>query len=86
MENTTVSGRVDKDVLKKLELLAKATSRFKFIFAGRGELEMGKADIVIDRMRQELNQHLSMAYEKVAKELIWNHLDQFFPFTNVGKW
>ena len=27
MENTTVSGRVDKDVLKKLELLAKATSR-----------------------------------------------------------
>ena len=50
---------------------------FKFIFAGRGELEMGKADIVIDRMREELNKHLSMAYEKVAREVIWNHLDKF---------
>jgi RHH-type rel operon transcriptional repressor/antitoxin RelB len=27
MENTTVSGRVDKDLLEKLELLAKATAR-----------------------------------------------------------
>ena len=27
MENATVSGRVDKDLLEKLELLAKATSR-----------------------------------------------------------
>lgn len=59
---------------------------FKFIFARQSELEMGKADIVLDGMRQELNQHLSMAYEKVAKEVIWNHMDQFFPFTNVGKW
>jgi AAA+ ATPase superfamily predicted ATPase len=59
---------------------------FKFIFTGLSELEMGKADMVLDRMRQELNQHLSMAYEKVAKEVIWNHMDQFFPFTSVGKW
>jgi AAA+ ATPase superfamily predicted ATPase len=59
---------------------------FKFIFTGRGELEMGKADIVLNRIRQELNQYLSMAYEKVAKEVIWNHMETFFPFTYTGKW
>jgi AAA+ ATPase superfamily predicted ATPase len=59
---------------------------FKFVFTGRGELEMGKADIVLDRIRQELNQYLSMAYEKVAKEVIWSHMEKFFPFTYVGKW
>jgi AAA+ ATPase superfamily predicted ATPase len=46
---------------------------FKFVFAGWGELEMGKTDIVLDHLRQGFNQHLSMAYEKVAKEVIWNH-------------
>ena len=59
---------------------------FKFIFTGRGELEMGKTDIVLDRLRQELNYHLSMAYEKIAKEIIWNHMENFFPFSNVGRW
>ena len=59
---------------------------FKFIFTGRGELEMGKTDIVLERLRRELNQHLSMSYEKVAKEVIWDHMEKIFPFSNVGRW
>jgi AAA+ ATPase superfamily predicted ATPase len=59
---------------------------FKFIFTGRGELEMGKTDIVLDRIRQGLTQHLSLVYEKVAKEVIWNNMEKFFPFTKIGKW
>jgi AAA+ ATPase superfamily predicted ATPase len=59
---------------------------FKFVFTGRGELEMGKTDIVLDRIRQNFNQHLSLVYENVAKEVIWNHMGKFFPFSNVGRW
>ena len=59
---------------------------FKFVFTGRGELEMGRTDIVLDRIRQKFNQHLSFVYEKVAIEIIWDHIDKFFPFTNVGRW
>ena len=59
---------------------------FKFVFTRRGELEMGKADIVLDHIRQRLNQHLSLVYEKVAKELIWNHSESLFPISKVGKW
>ena len=25
-------------------------------------------------------------YEKIAKEVIWNKMDSFFPFTKIGKW
>lgn len=59
---------------------------FKFVFTRRGELEMGKTDVVLDQIRQRFNQHLSLAYEKVAKELIWYHMETFFPFAKVGKW
>jgi hypothetical protein len=59
---------------------------FKFVFTGRGELEMGRSDIVLDRIRQRFNQHLSLSYEKVAKEVIWNHSERFFPIAKIGKW
>jgi AAA+ ATPase superfamily predicted ATPase len=59
---------------------------FKFVFTRRGELEMRKADIVLDHIRQSFNQHLSIVYEKVAKELIWKHSESFFPIIKIGKW
>jgi len=59
---------------------------FKFVFTARGELEMGKTNIVLGRIRQKFNQHLSLAYEKVAKELIWNHVESFFPISKIGRW
>lgn len=59
---------------------------FKFVFTGHGELEMGRTDIVLDRIRQKFNQHLFLVFEKIAIEVIWNHIDKFFPFTNVGRW
>ncbi len=59
---------------------------FKFVFTGRSELEMGKTKIVLDRIRQRFTQHLSFVYEKVAKEVIWNHSESYFPITKIGKW
>jgi len=59
---------------------------FKFVFTARGELEMGKADNVLKRIRKRFDQHLSIAYEKVAKELTWKHAERFFPISKIGKW
>ena len=59
---------------------------FKFVFTRRGELEMGKADTVLNYMRERANQHLSLVYEKVAQEVIWNNTERFFPFAKVGRW
>jgi len=59
---------------------------FQFIFTGRGELEMGKTDIVLNRIRQRFSQHLSLVYEKIAKDILWNNMDSFFPFTKIGRW
>jgi AAA+ ATPase superfamily predicted ATPase len=59
---------------------------FRFVFTGRGELEMGKTDIVLDRVKLRFDQHLSFIYEKIAKDVLWNHMEVFFPFTRIGKW
>ncbi|MGD8257377.1 MAG: DUF234 domain-containing protein [Desulfobacterales bacterium] len=39
-----------------------------------------------DWLRQRFNQHLFLVYEKVAKEVIWNHTESFFPIAKIGKW
>jgi AAA+ ATPase superfamily predicted ATPase len=31
-------------------------------------------------------QHLSSAYEKVAIEVLWRHMDRLFPFASIGRW
>jgi len=59
---------------------------FKFVFTGRGELEMGKTDIVLDRIKLRFDQHLSFVYEKIAKDVLWNNMESFFPFTKIGRW
>jgi len=37
---------------------------FKFVFTGHGELEMGKTDIVLDRIKLRFDQHLSFVQEE----------------------
>lgn len=59
---------------------------FKFIFPRRSELEMGRVDEVLSSIREGMPQHLSSVYEKVAIELLWKHMDRFFPFTYIGRW
>jgi len=59
---------------------------FKFVFPVRAELEIGRGDQVLDRIREALPQHLAGVYEKVARETLWNHREQFFPFVSAGRW
>ncbi|NOZ68766.1 MAG: ATP-binding protein [Deferribacteres bacterium] len=59
---------------------------FRFIFPKRGELEMGRLREVLAGINKELPMHLSIIYEKTAIEILRNHMDNFFPFTAIGRW
>ena len=59
---------------------------FKFIFPRRGELEMERTDNVLSSIKEETPQYLSSVYEKVAIEVLWRHMDMFFPFASIGRW
>ena len=59
---------------------------FRFIFARRAEIEMGRVEAVVNGFRENMPQYLSMIYEKIATETLWQHIDKFFPFTALGRW
>lgn len=59
---------------------------FKFIFPHRAALELDRAEDVIIRIKNGMQQHLSVVYEKVSRNTLWQYMDSFFPFTAVGKW
>jgi AAA+ ATPase superfamily predicted ATPase len=59
---------------------------FRFIFPWRGELELGRIDDVLLRVKKGMPQYVSFVYEKVAKEVLWRYVDRIFPFKAVGKW
>lgn len=59
---------------------------FRFIFPWRGELEVGRVDDVLSKIKRGMSQYISFVYEKVARETIWRFTDLFFPFEKAGKW
>lgn len=59
---------------------------FKNIFPRKGELEMDMEDAVLNDIKASLPQYLSFIYEKIAKELLIQYSEHFFPFTKIGKW
>jgi len=59
---------------------------FKNVFPRKGELEMDMEDPVLNDIKASLPQYLSFIYEKIAKELLIQHSEHFFPFTKIGRW
>ena len=59
---------------------------FSFVFPKRGELEMDRTEEALGSIQQRLPHHFAAAYEKVAMETLWNHMQKFFPFSALGKW
>ena len=59
---------------------------FRFVFPRRGELEMGRIDAVAADIVSRLPAYLGGAYEKVARETLISHVDDFFPFAAIGRW
>lgn len=59
---------------------------FRFIFPRRAEIEMEQVERVVHGIKQDMPQYLSIVYEKVAKDVLWEHSHLFFPFDSIGKW
>lgn len=59
---------------------------FRFVFPRRAELEMGRLDHVAAHIQQNLSQLLSNSYERIAPEILVQHMDRLFPFSSVGRW
>jgi len=59
---------------------------FRFVFPRRGDLEMGRLQRVSGEIQKGLPQHLSLVYESIAAEILWDNADRFFPFDALGRW
>ena len=59
---------------------------FRYVFPRRGELELGRIDAVIDDIRVQWPQYISLIYEKVCLQLLRRSMDRFFPFSAIGRW
>jgi len=59
---------------------------FKFVFPAREKLEMERTEEVIKSIRKEFPAHLSFVYEDVAREALWKHRKNIFPFESIGRW
>jgi AAA+ ATPase superfamily predicted ATPase len=59
---------------------------FNFVFPRRAALEMGRVDEVLLTIRKGFPTYLSLVYEEVAKELLWQHMAGILPVDSVGRW
>ncbi len=59
---------------------------FRFVFPRRGELEMGRQEAVAADIISQFPSYLGSVYEKVARETLVAHIDDFFPFSAIGRW
>lgn len=59
---------------------------FRFILSRRSELEMGLLEQVLEDAITQLPQYMGGVYETVAKEVLLDKMDTFFPFTAIGRW
>jgi uncharacterized protein len=59
---------------------------FCFVLPRRSELELGRLEQVASESIKQLPQFLGETYEKVARETLLGDMDNFFPFTAIGRW
>lgn len=60
---------------------------FKYIFPNRGKLEIGNTNYVLNKIKESFEQHLSVVYEDVCKELCLRFMKEGkIHFTTIGKW
>ncbi|MFN3740149.1 MAG: ATP-binding protein [Thermodesulfovibrionales bacterium] len=59
---------------------------FKYILPNKGNIEEGKVDFVLKKIKGDLHLLLAENYEKVAQEIIRDYEDRFFPIIKIGRW
>jgi len=59
---------------------------FKYILPNKGNIEEGRVDLVLKKIKDDFNLIVSENYENAAKEVINNHKSRFFPINKIGRW
>ncbi len=59
---------------------------FKYIFPYKSDLEIGKLDEVLRKIKETFAILEGLSYEKICREIIWDFRDEIFHFERVGKW
>ncbi len=59
---------------------------FGYVFPKRGEIEMDRHDSVLHAIKQDIQHHLALTYEKIALSVLRENADMFFPFDKLGRW
>lgn len=59
---------------------------FKYILPNKGNIEEGRVDFVLKKIKEDFNLIVSENYENVAKEVIKNHESRLFPINKIGRW
>lgn len=59
---------------------------FRFIFPKRGELELGRINSILDDIKRNFGQYLSIVYERISKDILWHYQNRIFPFQKIGRW
>ena len=59
---------------------------FRYIFPHKSDLEIGKFDEVLRKIKESFTILEGLSYEKICREIIWDFSDEIFHFERVGKW
>lgn len=59
---------------------------FRFVFPKRGDIEMDRQEEILKAIKQEMPQYLSVVYEKVAREVLWENAESIFSLDALGRW
>jgi AAA+ ATPase superfamily predicted ATPase len=59
---------------------------FDYVFPMRGEIEMDRQDNVLHVIKQDIQHHLALTYEKIALSVLRENAELFFPFDKLGRW
>lgn len=59
---------------------------FKYILPNKGNIEEGRIDFVLKKIKEDFNLLLAENYEKAAQEIIRDYEDRFFPIAKIGRW
>ncbi|GAB4423636.1 MAG: hypothetical protein OHK0032_18570 [Thermodesulfovibrionales bacterium] len=59
---------------------------FGYVFPRRGDIEMDRQDNVLQAIKQDIQHHLALTYEKIALSTLQENANLFFPFDKLGRW
>ena len=59
---------------------------FKYILPNKGNIEEGRTDFVLRKIKRDFNLVMAENYEKVAEEIARNYENRIFPINKIGRW